>query len=124
MTFLVLFDGSTTDFRVDPDMIVGEITAEWPGVRIDPTKISDARSLTWVARDVVDAFEAYLHSDGTCVYVDGQLESAADVAVWLRRFVPGEIDLIFCDSGYNFSVSVTATSRAADLLENMESGSE
>ncbi len=109
-TFMVLFDPATTDWRADRAGLTREIRRAWPDAEIDPSMV------TWTFRDEEGPVESSLHSDGSGVHVDGQLESAVRVAAWFRRMVPPSVDLIFCDIGYNVAVSVPVGAQPSDIL--------
>lgn len=63
--------------------------------------------------------EAYLHQDGTCLYLDVWHEDAAWLAVVFRRLAPADLDLIFCDEGYNFDIRLRPEATDAELTALM-----
>jgi hypothetical protein len=116
---MVLFDPAGTTWRVDREALVRDVGSGWPQATVDTSVHDEARGLTWEFDDEEGPVEARLHVDGTCVYVDGQLGSAARVAVWFRRLVPPGVDLIFCDTGYNSSSPVVPGMTASELERQM-----
>lgn len=56
-----------------------------------------------------------LHGSGDAVHMDGDVEDAAEFAVWLRGLVPPEQPLVFYDEGYTADVEITPDSRPEDL---------
>lgn len=114
--FLVAFDGGTTAWRPRHDVLLGAIQAEWPSAALDADSRSAVRDVTWTFEDEHGPVEAYLQPDGTCVHIEAEMQSAAAVAVWFRRLVPDTVELVLCDVGYNFNVSVSSDSTVAELV--------
>lgn len=74
MTFLAVVEGDGGGWRVYRDGLTDAIRARWSGVEIDSTQRSEVRSLIWQFETENGPGEAYLHEDGSCLYMD----------VWLR----------------------------------------
>ncbi|MET9567322.1 hypothetical protein [Streptomyces tauricus] len=49
-----------------------------------------------------DKGEAYLHGDGSCLYMDVWQAAAVFLAMVFRRLTPPDLDLVFCDEGFTF----------------------
>ena len=47
----------------------------------------------------------------------GDLDLVVKFAIWYRKLVLVDIDVIFCDDGYNFDGVVTLDSTEEDLVE-------
>ncbi|XIE77552.1 hypothetical protein AB6O49_03255 [Streptomyces sp. SBR177] len=73
------------------------------------------RSLIWELDTANGLGEAYLHEDGTCLYLDVRQEDAIWLAVAFRRLTPMHLGLVFCDQGYTFDVRVPARTTEAEL---------
>ncbi|MFE2021371.1 hypothetical protein ACFW9O_25315 [Streptomyces sp. NPDC059499] len=117
--FLVLVDGEAGGWRVDREALTAAIRARWSSVEVDSTHLSESRSNCWRFETKSGLGEAYLHQDGTCLYLDGGHEDAAWLAVAFRRLVPADLDLIFCDEGYNLDVRLKPEATDAELTAVM-----
>ncbi|MFF9056706.1 hypothetical protein ACF09Z_36840 [Streptomyces erythrochromogenes] len=115
-TFLVLFDDSSTTWRIEPSALTPLLQDIWADTVIDPTIRSEARGFTWGFQTSRGPAETYLHTDGTCLYIDAALTDAAQIACIFRDCVPGSIEVIFCDQGYNFDLAITPDTTPAELL--------
>ncbi|WP_150529921.1 hypothetical protein [Streptomyces vinaceus] len=51
-----------------------------------------------------------------CLYIDAALADAAEVACVLRQYVPGSIEVTFCDQGYDFDLVITPGTTPAELI--------
>ncbi|CAL9331691.1 hypothetical protein SUDANB178_00080 [Streptomyces sp. enrichment culture] len=78
---------------------------------------SEVRSLIWQFETEKGPGEAYLHEDGTCLYMDVWQEDAVWLAIVFRRLTPVDLDLVFCDEGYTFGVRVRAGTTEAELTD-------
>jgi hypothetical protein len=117
MTFLAVVEGDAGGWRIDRDALTDAIRARWPGVEIDTMHRSEVRSLTWQFKTENGPGEAYLHEDGTCLYMDVWQEDAIWLAVVFRRLTPMDRDLVFCDEGYTFDVRLRAGTTEAELTD-------
>ncbi|MFC9622763.1 hypothetical protein ACFTXM_23135 [Streptomyces sp. NPDC056930] len=117
--FLVLVDGEAGGLRVGREALTAAIRARWSDVEVDSTHRSEVRSSCWYFETKSGPGEAYLHQDGTCLYLDVWHEDAAWLAVVFRRLAPADVDLIFCDEGYNFDVRLRPEATDAELIALM-----
>ena len=85
MTFLAGADGDAVGWRIDRDALTDAIRARWSGVEIAPMHCSEVRSLIWQFKTENRPGEAYLHEDGTCLYMDIWEEGAIWLAIVFRR---------------------------------------
>ncbi|MGW1538915.1 hypothetical protein ACWCPM_01230 [Streptomyces sp. NPDC002309] len=76
---------------------------------------SEARSFGWSFETDDGPGEAYLHEDGTCLYLDLRYEDAAWLAVVFRRLAPAHLDVVFCDEGYTFDLRLLTEATDAEL---------
>ncbi|MFC8583665.1 hypothetical protein ACFUGD_03680 [Streptomyces sp. NPDC057217] len=118
--FLVLFDGSSTIWRVEPSALTPLLQGIWADTVIDPTIRSEARSFTWSFQTSCGSAEAYLDTDGTCLYIDAALTDAARIACVFRACVPGTIEVILCDQGYDFDLVITPGTTPAALIGKVD----
>ena len=102
--FLVLVDGETGGWRVDPEALTAAIRDRWTDLEIDPVQRSEVRSVCWYFQTENGPGEAYLHETGLCLYMDIWQEDAVWLAIVFRGLAPPELDLVFCDGGYTFDV--------------------
>ncbi|MET8956810.1 hypothetical protein [Streptomyces sp. NPDC004533] len=121
-TFMVMVDGDAGGWQVDRDALTAAIRAGWAGVEIDATPRSEARSCCWSFEAQDGTGEAYLHQDGTCLYLDVPEADAVRLAVVFRRLAPAGFDLVYCDEGYNFDVRLRSGSADAELIGLMTAG--
>ncbi|TLS46904.1 hypothetical protein FE633_07410 [Streptomyces montanus] len=117
--FLVLTDSEAGGWRVDADALTTAIRARWVAVEIDSTRRSEAQSFSWSFEAENGPGEAYLHEDGTCLYLDVWQEDAAWLAVVFRRLAPAHLDVVFCDEGYTFDVRLRPEATDAELTDLM-----
>ncbi|MFD9908499.1 hypothetical protein [Streptomyces sp. NPDC059063] len=119
--FLVLVDAEPDGWRVDRDALTVAIRDRWADVGIDSTRYSKARSFCWSFATGNGPGEAYLHEDGTCLYVDALLEDAAQLAISFRRLTPPDVDVVFCDEGYTFDIRLRPGVTDGDLADLVNS---
>ncbi|MFJ8938444.1 hypothetical protein ACIRL0_22430 [Streptomyces sp. NPDC102365] len=117
MTFLAVVEGDAGGWRIDRDGLTEAIRARWSGVEIDSTQRSEVRSLVWQFETEDGPGAAYLHEDGTCLYMDVWEEDAIWLAIVFRRLAPTDLDLVFCDEGYTFDVRLPAGTTEAELTD-------
>lgn len=115
MTFLAVVEGDAGGWRIDRDALTDAIHARWAGVEVDSTHHSEVRSLIWEFETENGPGEAYLHEDGTCLYMDVWEEDAIWLAIVFRGLTPLDLDLVFCDEGYTFDVRLRAGTTEAEL---------
>ncbi|MCZ4120816.1 hypothetical protein [Streptomyces sp. H39-S7] len=118
-TFMVLVDGQAGGWGVDREALTVAIRDGWAGVEMDSARRSEARSFCWSFESEDGPGEAYLHEDGTCLYLDSSESDAVRLAVVFRRLTPEGLDLVFCDEGYNFDVRLRSDVSDAELIELM-----
>ncbi|MFM9633188.1 MULTISPECIES: hypothetical protein [Streptomyces] len=118
-TFMVLVDGEASGWGADREALTAAIRDGWAGVETDSTPRSEARSYCWSFESEDGPGEAYLHEDGTCLFLDSSESDAVRLAVVFRRLTPGDLDLVFCDEGYNFDVRLRSDVTDAELIELM-----
>ncbi|MFI1358650.1 hypothetical protein ACH4TV_34550 [Streptomyces sp. NPDC020898] len=97
MTFLVVVEGDAGGWCIDRDALTEAICARWAGAEIDSTHRSAVRSFIWEFETESGPGEAYLHADGTCLYMDVWQEDAIWLATVFRRLMPTDLDLVFCE---------------------------
>lgn len=117
--FLVLTDSEAGGWRVDVDALTTAIQARWAAVEIDSPRRSEAQSFSWRFEATNGPGEAYLHQDGTCLYLDVWQEDAAWFAVVFRRLVPAHLDVVFCDEAYTFDIRLRPEATDAELTDLM-----
>ncbi|MER6353046.1 hypothetical protein ABT186_14660 [Streptomyces sp. NPDC001634] len=117
MTFLAVVEGDVGGWRIDRDALTDAIRARWSGVEIDSMHRSEVRSLTRKFETENGPGEAYLHEDGTCLYMDVWEEDAIWLAIVFRRLTPVDLDVVFCDEGYTFDVRLRAEMTEAELTD-------
>ncbi|MFE0921169.1 hypothetical protein ACFW24_25785 [Streptomyces nigra] len=116
MTFLAVVDGDAGGWHVDRDALTDAIRVRWAEVAIESSHRSEVRSLIWEFDTDNGPGEAYLHEDGTCLYMDASEEDAIWLAIAFRRLTPMHLDLVFCDEGYSFDVRLPTGTTEAELV--------
>ncbi|WP_413755207.1 hypothetical protein [Streptomyces sp. MMBL 11-3] len=116
MTFLAVVDGDAGGWHVDRDALTDAIRVRWADVAIESSHRSEVRSLIWEFGTDNGPGEAYLHEDGTCLYMDASEEDAIWLASAFRRLTPMHLDLVFCDEGYSFDVRLPTGTTEAELV--------
>ncbi|MFF1442493.1 hypothetical protein [Streptomyces sp. NPDC058295] len=99
------------------DALTDAIRARWAEVEIDSMHRSEVRSLIWQFETENGPGEAYLHEDGTCLYMDVWEEDAIWLAIVFRGLTPMGVDLVFCDEGYTFDVHLRAGTTEVELTD-------
>ncbi|MGW1782466.1 hypothetical protein ACWCQQ_25505 [Streptomyces sp. NPDC002143] len=123
-TFMALIDGAATPWRADPAALTLAIQAVWAEVEVNASDRSEACSLRWTAETEEGPAEAYLHQDGTCLYLDASLTHAARLACAFRRLIPQDVEPGFCDQGYNFDIRIRPGTDDAELIKEMNADGE
>ncbi|MFE2275393.1 hypothetical protein ACFXB4_40015 [Streptomyces lavendulae] len=119
-TFLALFDHTNTTWSVEPSALTSALQDIWADTVIDPITRNEARGFTWNFETSSGPGETYLHTDGMCLYIDTAFADAAEIACLFRRYVPGSIEVIFCDQGYNFDLVITPDTTPAELISRAD----
>ncbi|WP_031049277.1 hypothetical protein [Streptomyces sp. NRRL F-5650] len=117
MTFMAVVEGDVGAWRIDRDVLTAAIGARWSAVEIESMHRSEVRSLIWQFETENGPGEAYLHEDGTCLYMDVWEEDAIWLAIVFRELTPMDLDLVFCDEGYTFDVRLRAGTTEAELTD-------
>ncbi|WP_458247218.1 hypothetical protein [Streptomyces sp. MAI_2237] len=116
MTFLVMVEGDAGGWHVDRDALTEVIRNRWADAEIDPSDRSEVRSLVWEFDTDNGRGEAYLHKDGTCLYMDVWEDEGIWLAIAFRKLTPVHLDLMFCDAGYTFDVRLPTGTTEAELM--------
>ncbi|MEU6606394.1 hypothetical protein ABZ922_15220 [Streptomyces shenzhenensis] len=117
MTFLVAVERDAGGWRVDQDALTKAILARWTDTAIRSEHGSEVFSLIWEFETRNGPGEAYLHAQGTCLYMDVWEDDAIWLAVLFRELTPDGLDLVFCDEGYTFDVRLQPGSTEAELAD-------
>ncbi|WP_326652289.1 MULTISPECIES: hypothetical protein [unclassified Streptomyces] len=121
MAYLVVFDSEK--WSVGQDALVSSLTTEWPAAAVRRRELdegAEVRDVEWEVQRGDEEVEGYTHVDGRCIYLDGNIGLVADFALWYRKLVPKEIEVVFCDDGYSFDVAVDETSTREELVAAAE----
>jgi hypothetical protein len=105
VTYLAVFEDQSRGVRRSD--LIAALERDWPTAVISERQGSqESRDVVWAYVEDSQELEGYSHVDGTCIYLDSPLGLAARFALWFRGLVPEDIDLVFCDDGYNFGGSI------------------
>ena len=107
-----------TDWRLSAGEFAERLGERWPDARVQPGVAS-----TIMVRFELDDADGYLADDGVTLWVErGDVEQAAELAVWFREQVPDDVPLEFSDEGLESEVEVEDGMSAAELAEAYEAG--
>ncbi|MEU0273486.1 hypothetical protein [Streptomyces sp. NPDC006307] len=118
MSHLVAFDSDT--WSVGQDVLVASLAAEWPDATVRRRELPDGYEvgdIEWELRRGDAELEGRSYVDGRGVTLDGDIRLVAEFALWYRKLVPAGTDLVFCDQGYHFDVTIDATTTHDDLVD-------
>jgi hypothetical protein len=105
VTYLAIFEDQSRGVRRSD--LIAALERDWPTAVIRERQGSqESRDVVWSYSEGSQELEGYSHVDGTCIYLDSPLSLAARFSLWFRGLIPEDIDLVFCDDGYNFSGSI------------------
>jgi hypothetical protein len=114
---MVFVDGDSGGWRADAAVLTAAIEAGWAGVEVDPVARSAVRGYGWEFDTDEYQGEAYLHEEGTCLYMDAPEVDVMRLAIVFRRLAPADLELVFCDEGYNFDLRLRWEATDAELIE-------
>ena len=81
-----------------------------------PDSDADAHQLHWTIPSASGTpLDGSLQASGQALHLDGDVDDAAEFAVWFRSLVPARQPLLFYDEGYSADVEITPDSRPEDL---------
>ncbi|MEK2490692.1 hypothetical protein WN990_14135 [Kitasatospora purpeofusca] len=105
MTYLAAFEDQSRG--VQRSALIAALERDWPTATIREQQGSqESRDVVWAFSEDNRELEGYSHVDGTCIYLESNLDLAARFVLWFRDLIPEDIDLVFCDDGYNFSGNI------------------
>ena len=118
MAAFMVSPAGSTQWRLSADEFAERLRERWPDARVEPGVTS-----TIMARFELDDADGYLADDGVTLWVErGDVEQAAELAVWFREQVPDDVPLEFSDEGLESEVEVEDGMSAAELAEAYEAG--
>jgi len=96
-----------TDLAIEPYSFANNLRRHWPSADVqmidNPQSI---RALEWTLPLDKGVLRGSLHQTGQVVVLDGDVEDAAEFALWVRTLVPIEYTLLFYDEGYSTAVEL------------------
>ncbi|MGW1412446.1 hypothetical protein [Streptomyces sp. NPDC002403] len=92
---MAVVEGDAGGWRIDRGALTDAIRARWSEAEIDSMHRSEVRSVIWQFETGYGPGEAYLHEDGTCLYMDVWEEDAIWLEIVFRRLVAMDLDLVF-----------------------------
>jgi hypothetical protein len=126
VTCLVTFESDT--WRLERDDLVRALASDWPQAEVSvahpDSPGAEVRAVEWIVRSEHGMLEGYAHSNGQCVYLEGPIELVADFAVWYRRLLPADLQVIFCDESYSFDGVIPPDAVRGDVLAIVESAGQ
>lgn len=118
MTDLALFESD--HWHLDRSILARRLLEDWPGIEVRGADAnqpeSPIRDISWYYLVSDMELEGYSHPDGTCIYLEGPIGLVVKFVVWYRKLIPDDIDVIFCDEGYNFNHTVKSDTSQDDLI--------
>ncbi|WP_432080718.1 hypothetical protein [Streptomyces sp. WAC 04229] len=123
MTYLVFASEEDVDWQAGQRGLAEVLLRDWPDAEIqDPTPADaevDGRGLRWICHIGGHEIEAWLNKQGTCLYIDGEFEAAAEVASWFRGHMLREVEFSICDDVYSFQVGIEYEASAREIVESV-----
>jgi hypothetical protein len=104
-----------TGWRLDADELLNALKRHWPEVRVTSDRADQHRLLAFELPLKYSTLYGHLDASGDAVVVDGDVRDAANLAVWLRSFVPDPVQLLLWDEGYTADVAITGSASATEL---------
>jgi hypothetical protein len=106
-----------TDLKLDPILFAEELRNEWQTVEVQPvTDIPDIYVLRWVVT-VAERVEGMLSQNLDTLSLDGSLEDCAAMAVWYRKLVSAQYELLFYEQGFNCHIELRGETTAQDIID-------
>ena len=123
MTFFISQE-SDQGFRVEPDVFVRTLQAQWPGASVrERSNPDDTYLYEWTLQTKGDELDGHLEKHHRSVALVGSLRSAASFAVWFQRELAGcDRNLKFYDENYDPVVALTNETTEDDIIRRMEGG--
>ncbi|MFF6867128.1 hypothetical protein [Streptomyces ardesiacus] len=123
MTYLVFASEENADWQVEQRELAEVLLRGWPDAEIqEPTPAdaeSDGRGLRWICHIGGHEIEAWLNKQGTCLYIDGEFDAAAELASWFRECTPREVGFSMCDDVYSFQVDIEYVASASEIVDSV-----
>ncbi|MFE7278581.1 hypothetical protein [Streptomyces sp. NPDC057623] len=123
MTYLVFASREDVDWQVEQREMAEILSQEWSDAEIQDQTHADeeveGRGFRWISHIRGHEVEAWLNKEGTCLYIDGDLDAAAELASWFRRRMPSEVEFAMCDDVYSFQVDVEYGASAREIAASI-----
>ena len=123
VTYLMFASEEGADWQVEQRELADALVRGWPDAEIqEPTAADDAsdgRGLRWICHIDGHEVEAWLNKQGTCLYIDGEFDAAAELASWFRVYAPREVAFSMCDDVYSFQVDIGYGDSARQIVDSV-----
>jgi hypothetical protein len=118
MAAYMISPAGETEWRMNADEFAARLRNRWPDARVEP-----GAAATIMVRFELDDADGYLADDGITLWVErGELEQAAELAVWFREQVPADLPLEFADEGFESEAAVEPGITPPELAQAYEAG--
>jgi hypothetical protein len=109
-----------TAWRFAPPFFIQQLQLRCPQSAIRELKPRiRSYSHEWTLQGTPQPLEGVLNRAGTCVVLVGSLEDCSDFALWLRRVVPTDIELICWDAAFT-PMPILLSTTAAEIASHFE----
>lgn len=118
MASFLISTAAPSGWSLDADDLRRRIAERYPGAQVrGPDSAADAYQLHWtIPTHSGIPLEGALDREGDGLVLDGDVDDAAEFAIWIRSQAPKGSALLFYDEGYTASVEVGPDTPAADLV--------
>ena len=105
-----------TDWQIEPDDFARALQERFPGAVTDRVERSNALIEFTVPIGDDATAEGYLAMDQKGIWVDGPVEDAAELAVWLREWTPDDQELALYDQSLEVMIPLEPGATAAEIV--------
>jgi hypothetical protein len=104
-----------TDWQFDPDDFAERLLGRWPKSVTRATDYGNRAVEFTASLDDGRSVDGYLAKTRDTVWLDGDVEPAAEIAAWVREQAPDDQELSFYDQAYEAVVPLPPGITAADI---------
>jgi hypothetical protein len=123
MNYIAVFDGERNNWALARESLIASLNRDWPDAVLKQATPAarDARDVWWsypIAGQL--DFEAWAPASGHSLWTNGDLAGSALFCAWYRGLIPGEIEVTFCDNGYNIHFPILASMSSQDIVDEAD----
>ena len=107
MVFIICAVEGALDFKIDEQQFINQLSDNWPVTKL--VRWEDLRypyTIEWT-QEINNVFvEGQLARTLNAITLEGDVKDCAEIALWFRRLVPLQTNLLFFDVDYTSSIEV------------------